>query len=58
MIPKVRNCFRSIDGGVNRVHILDGNIPHCLLLEIFTDRGVGTVIMKDGVKYYNRERSE
>ena len=58
MIPKVRNCFRSIEGGVNRVHILDGNIPHCLLLEIFTDRGVGTVIMKDGVKYYNRERSE
>ena len=57
MIPKVRNCFRSIEGGVNRVHILDGSIPHCLLLEIFTDRGVGTVIMKDGVKYYSRERS-
>ena len=57
MIPKVRNCFRSIEGGVNRVHILNGSIPHCLLLEIFTDRGVGTVIMKDGVKYYNRERS-
>ena len=57
MIPKVRNCFRSIEGGVNRVHILNGSIPHCLLLEIFTDRGVGTVIMKDGVKYYYRERS-
>lgn len=33
--------------GVNRVHILDGRIPHCLLLEIFTNEGVGTMILKD-----------
>ena len=52
MIPKVRNCCHSIENGVNRVHILNGKIPHCVLLEIFTDRGVGTVIMKDNVKYY------
>ena len=52
MIPKVLNCFQSIENGVNRVHILNGSIPHCLLLEIFTDRGVGTVIMDKGEKYY------
>ena len=52
MIPKVLNCFQSIENGVNRVHILNGSIPHCLLLEIFTDRGVGTVIMEKGEKYY------
>jgi acetylglutamate kinase len=52
MIPKIRSCINSITNGVNRVHILNGSIPHCLLLEIFTDRGVGTVILKDGVKYY------
>lgn len=47
MIPKVRNCIHSVLSGVNRVHILNGRIPHCILLEIFTDRGVGTVIMND-----------
>ncbi len=55
MIPKVQNCLKAIDGGVNRVHILDGRIPHCLLLEIFTDRGCGTAIMKTGEqKFYNK----
>lgn len=54
MIPKVKNCCHSIDNGVNRVHILNGRIPHCLLLEIFTDKGVGTVILKDGEKYYKQ----
>ena len=52
MIPKIRNCIHSVENGVNRVHILNGSIPHCLLLEIFTDRGVGTVILKDGERYY------
>lgn len=52
MIPKVRNCCDSIKNGVNRVHILNGKIPHCVLLEIFTDRGVGTVILNDNIKYY------
>lgn len=55
MIPKVQNCLKAIDGGVNRVHILDGRIPHCLLLEIFTDRGCGTVIMNpEETRYYNQ----
>ena len=37
----------AIKYGVNRVHILDGRIPHCLLLEIFTQKGIGTAIVKD-----------
>ena len=57
MIPKIRNCIHSVESGVNRVHILNGSIPHCLLLEIFTDRGVGTVILKDGERFYT-ERSD
>ena len=46
MIPKVQSCVEAIHKGVNRVHIIDGRIPHCLLLEIFTDTGVGTMIKK------------
>jgi len=44
MIPKVMACIDAIDGGVNRVHIIDGRVPHCLLLEIFTNTGIGTMI--------------
>ena len=55
MIPKVRNCCNSVINGVNRVHILNGSIPHCVLLEIFTDRGVGTVILASGEKYYKAQ---
>lgn len=47
MLPKLNNCTSAIKNGVNRVHILDGRIPHCLLLEIFTRNGVGTAIVKD-----------
>ncbi len=47
MLPKLANCTSAVENGVNRVHILDGRIPHCLLLEIFTDNGVGTAIMND-----------
>ncbi len=46
MIPKVRGCIEAIDAGVNNVHIIDGRIPHCLLLEIFTDSGIGTMITR------------
>ena len=54
MIPKLKNCIDAIEHGVNRVHILDGRIPHSLLLEIFTNKGIGTAILKDdGEKYYN-----
>ncbi len=47
MLPKLANCTSAIKNGVNRVHILDGRIPHCLLLEIFTRNGIGTAIVKD-----------
>lgn len=47
MLPKLSNCTSAVESGVNRVHILDGRIPHCLLLEIFTNEGVGTAIVKE-----------
>ena len=47
MLPKLNNCTSAVKDGVNRVHILDGRIPHCLLLEIFTNEGVGTAIVRD-----------
>ena len=54
MIPKLQNCIAAIKNGVNRVHILDGRIPHSLLLEIFTHKGIGTAILReDGEKYYD-----
>ncbi len=48
MLPKLGNCTEAVKNGVNRVHILDGRIPHCLLLEVFTNEGVGTMIFRDG----------
>ncbi|HOO79274.1 MAG TPA: acetylglutamate kinase [Lachnospiraceae bacterium] len=48
MLPKLNNCTDAIENGVNRVHILDGRIAHCLLLEIFTNSGIGTAIVPDG----------
>lgn len=54
MLPKLNNCMDAIREGVSRVHILDGRIPHCLLLEIFTNRGIGTAILGDKeMKFYN-----
>lgn len=47
MLPKLNNCISAIRNGVNRVHILDGRIAHCLLLEIFTNQGIGTAIISD-----------
>jgi len=47
MLPKLTNCTSAIRNGVNRVHILDGRIAHCLLMEIFTNSGIGTMIMRD-----------
>lgn len=47
MLPKLNNCIDAIENGVSRVHILDGRIAHCLLLEIFTNKGIGTAILGD-----------
>lgn len=47
MLPKLGNCTAAVRNGVSRVHILDGRVPHCLLLEIFTKQGIGTAIISD-----------
>ncbi len=52
MLPKLHNCIDAIEHGVSRVHILDGRIPHCLLLEIFTNKGIGTAIINNGEQRY------
>ncbi|MEK6682493.1 MAG: acetylglutamate kinase [Nitrospirota bacterium] len=46
MLPKVASCFTALKGGVKKTHIIDGRVPHALLLEIFTDKGVGTEIVR------------
>ncbi|AEV67214.1 acetylglutamate kinase [Acetivibrio clariflavus] len=56
MIPKVLGCIDALNKGVGRTHIIDGRIPHCLLLEIFTNKGIGTMIMKEKVPYYSNEK--
>lgn len=45
MIPKINSCIHAVRNGVRRVHIIDGRIEHCLLLEFFTNRGIGTAIL-------------
>ena len=56
MLPKIKNCMNAIENGVSRVHILDGRIPHSILLEIFTNKGIGTAILEDGQeKFYRGE---
>ncbi len=47
MLPKLANCINAIEEGVSRVHILDGRLKHCLLLEFFTEKGIGTAILKE-----------
>ena len=55
MLPKLENCINAIKSGVSKVHILDGRILHCLLLEIFTNKGIGTAILNDCEKRYDNE---
>ena len=45
MLPKTKSCFEALDAGCVKVHIIDGRVPHALLLEIFTKEGIGTEIM-------------
>lgn len=47
MLPKLNNCIDAIENGVSKVHILDGRIAHCLLLEIFTNKGIGTAFLSE-----------
>ena len=53
--PELNNCIDAIENGVSRVHILDGRIAHCLLLEIFTNRGIGTAILGDEEHHFYNE---
>lgn len=55
MLPKLNNCIEAIENGVSRVHILDGRIAHCLLLEIFTNKGIGTAILSEQEDRYYHE---
>ena len=47
MIPKLRACADAVDGGVQSAHIIDGRVPHALLIEVLTDKGIGTMVQKD-----------
>ncbi len=58
MLPKLQNCIAAIEAGVSRVHILDGRIAHCLLLEFFTNKGIGTAIIGDTEERYYSENNE
>ncbi len=49
MLPKLTNCIEAMKNGVSRVHILDGRVEHCLLLEFFTEKGIGTAILKESL---------
>lgn len=48
MIPKMEACLRAVQGGVARATVIDGRVPHCVLLEVFTDEGVGTMVLPSG----------
>lgn len=56
MIPKVLGCLDAIEKGVGRTHIIDGRIPHCILLEIFTNKGIGTMITREKEPYHAGEK--
>jgi acetylglutamate kinase len=47
MIPKMQACLTAVEGGVARAHVIDGRLEHSVLLEIFTDSGIGTMVYAD-----------
>jgi len=48
MIPKVQACVDAVEAGVGSAHMVDGRVPHVVLLELFTDPGIGTMVLPDG----------
>jgi acetylglutamate kinase len=56
MLPKLKNCIDAVRNGVSRVHILDGRMEHCLLLEFFTNRGIGTAIINNESILFEHEK--
>ncbi|MDD5935605.1 MAG: acetylglutamate kinase [Clostridiales bacterium] len=57
MLPKLKNCIDAVRNGVSRVHILDGRREHCLLLEFFTNKGIGTAIINDESVLFDHEQT-
>ncbi|GAB3622232.1 acetylglutamate kinase [Mariniluteicoccus endophyticus] len=55
MVPKMEACLHAVEGGLSRATVLDGRVPHALLLEIFTDDGVGTQVVADPTNHENKE---
>ena len=49
MVPKMEACLRAVEGGLTRATVTDGRVPHALLLEIFTNSGIGTMVTQDGL---------
>ena len=49
MVPKMEACVRAVRGGIPRATVVDGRVSHCLLLEVFTDEGTGTMVIPSGV---------
>jgi acetylglutamate kinase len=47
MVPKVEACLRAVEGGSERAHIINGSLPHALIMEVFTDRGIGTMVTRE-----------
>ena len=45
MVPKMTACLRAVRGGVPKAHVIDGRVPHAVLVEVFTDEGVGTMVV-------------
>ena len=56
MIPKVLGCLQTVRRGVGRAHIIDGRLPHSILLEIFTGKGIGTMITREKKPYFDGEK--
>lgn len=55
MVPKIEACLRAINGGVPSAHVIDGRVEHCVLVELFTDEGAGTKVMRSATKEPDKE---
>jgi acetylglutamate kinase len=48
MVPKMEACLRAVEGGISEAHVIDGRIAHSILMEVFTSKGIGTMVIPDG----------
>jgi acetylglutamate kinase len=58
MVPKMEACARAVRGGVPRAHVIDGRLPHGVLLEVVTTEGVGTMVLPDEAVLYDDEAQQ